>query len=221
MLAAHQRPVWVAVATDGAGHQATSTVTVTVLDVLRPSVQITGPSMGTFLRGVAPIAVNAMDSSGVVRAELWVGIPELSLPNTLATSIAASNGAFTIPWDTSGLSPGRYQLEVRGYDAAGNSGVSTGTWVMADNDAPAVAIASPASGATVKGLVSITAFATDAYLREVVLYVDDAAIATTTVAPFTATWESRKLSGLHTLTAVATDWAGNTTTSAPVSVRVR
>jgi hypothetical protein len=45
--------------------------------------------------------------------------------------------------------------------------------------------------------------------------VDGAPLGTDTSAPYQLTWNTRKVAlGQHTLTAVATDTAGNTTTSA-------
>jgi hypothetical protein len=53
------------------------------------------------------------------------------------------------------------------------------------------------------------------------LYIDGALQSTDRSSPWTFTWAPRKGDvGTHVLTVVATDVAGNSTTSAPVTVRV-
>jgi len=54
---------------------------------------------------------------------------------------------------------------------------------------------------------------------KVVLYVDGALTATSTTAPFTTKWNSRKAApGAHSLQTKAYDAASNVGTSAPVTV---
>ena len=48
-----------------------------------------------------------------------------------------------------------------------------------------------------------------------------AGLATATAAPYSVAWTPARRSGWHTITAVATDAAGNTATSAPVSVQAK
>jgi len=84
-------------------------------------------------------------------------------------------------------------------------------------------VTSPASGAIVSGTLSVTATASDNVgVIGVRFYVDTAPIGVEqTIAPYTVTWDSSTVSnGTHMLTAVARDAAGNTTTSATVTVSV-
>ena len=91
------------------------------------------------------------------------------------------------------------------------------------NSPPSVAIVSPAPGASFTQPASVvidaTASDTDGVIQQVDFYVDGALVGSTTAAPYSATWSGGAL-GPHTLTAVATDNMGATTTSAPVSVTV-
>jgi Bacterial Ig domain/Abnormal spindle-like microcephaly-assoc'd, ASPM-SPD-2-Hydin len=70
--------------------------------------------------------------------------------------------------------------------------------------------------------VAVTATASDNVgVTSVTLNLDGAPLATLTTAPFTTTWNTtRTPNGPHTLSAVASDLAGNTTTSATVTVTV-
>ncbi|GMT96376.1 hypothetical protein KH5H1_04950 [Corallococcus caeni] len=92
----------------------------------------------------------------------------------------------------------------------------------ADGVAPTVAITSPASGSTLEKSTTVAFTADDNFgVTKVELYVDGALAGTSTVAPFSLTWSTVGLTnGPHSLTAVAYDLAGNTTTSAAVGVTV-
>src|SRR5437773_5208461 len=94
---------------------------------------------------------------------------------------------------------------------------------LADTTPPSVAITVPSSGATVSGTVTVTANASDNVgVLGVQLRLDGAPLgAEDTTTPYTVAWNTTSaLNGVHTLTAVARDGAGNTATSAPVVVTV-
>ncbi len=90
-----------------------------------------------------------------------------------------------------------------------------------DAIAPVVAIASP-TGGSVAGSVAVAVNATDNVgVTRVELRVNGVTVATDTVAPFQFSWNSAGIAdGTARLTAVAYDAAGNTTTSAIVTVTV-
>jgi Bacterial Ig domain/Lysyl oxidase len=85
---------------------------------------------------------------------------------------------------------------------------------------PTVELDDPADGSTVSGIVTLAATATDAGgIGEVEFFVDNVPLGLPlTTPPFIATWDTRPGSGPHTLTATATDLAGNSAESAPVHV---
>ncbi len=89
---------------------------------------------------------------------------------------------------------------------------------------PTVSVAAPAADAVVRGAAAVTAAAADdRRVDKVEFYLDGGAspIGTVTASPWTFNWSTTGLSnGTHTLTAKAYDDAGNTTTSAGVTVRV-
>jgi leucyl aminopeptidase len=73
-----------------------------------------------------------------------------------------------------------------------------------------VTITSPTNGSTVSGNVTVAASATDNLgVSKVEFRVDGVLVATDTSAPYSFGWNTRKLSGSHTITATAYDTAGN------------
>ncbi len=93
-----------------------------------------------------------------------------------------------------------------------------------DTTPPTVSLTAPANGATVSGIaVAVSATAADNVgVVGVQLKLDGVNLALeNTASPYTTTWNTTTASnGSHTLTAVARDAAGNTTTSAAVTVTV-
>jgi uncharacterized protein (TIGR03118 family) len=91
-----------------------------------------------------------------------------------------------------------------------------------DAIAPTVSIGSPADGATVTGTTTLTASADDnAVVASVEFFANTTSLGKVTSAPFNFSWNTASGSnGSVALTAVATDGAGNTTTSQPVFVIV-
>jgi len=90
-------------------------------------------------------------------------------------------------------------------------------------DSPTVSLTSPANNASFGAPASITVSAdaadADGTIAKVEFYAGTTLIGTDTSVPYSITWSSVPL-GAYTLTAVATDSDGNTTTSDPVTVNV-
>jgi beta-lactam-binding protein with PASTA domain len=110
-------------------------------------------------------------------------------------------------------------------DSAAQTAIGVVTVVVtADVTPPTVSITAPGDGATVAGSVVISATAADNVGVAGVTFMDGGAPigAETLGAPFQTTWQTTLVTdGAHTLSAVARDAAGNTATSALVSVTVR
>ena len=109
----------------------------------------------------------------------------------------------------------------RAWDNAGNVEPANSQLVRIDGAKPTVAITSPASGAKVKGNVKVTASAADvgSGVAQVSFYANGTLIGTRSGSGTVfVNWNTNKLKGQYTLTAVAEDVAGNSTTSAPVTV---
>ena len=186
-----------------------------VADAEPPSVSIASPSNGATISGQVSVQVTATDSVGVTSVRLYV---DGSLYGTSYST------PYSFTWDTAKVSNGSHNLEAQASDAAGNSSsVSVSVTVSnaaADTIAPVIAITSPANGAKVSGTVSVACGASDNIrVVKVALYVDGVLTSTSTRAPFTMNWNSRKVkTGTHVLMEKAYDVAGNVGTSAPVTV---
>ena len=114
-------------------------------------------------------------------------------------------------------------VKFRSWDNGGNVESVRSQRVQVDAAAPTVAITAPSQGATVKGVVKVVAEAADegSGVVQVRFYANGALIGSRTGGgTVSVNWNTKKLKGQHTLTAVAQDGAGNSTTSAPVTVTV-
>jgi hypothetical protein len=92
-----------------------------------------------------------------------------------------------------------------------------------DTTAPQVSVTDPKTGTTVSGIIAVGATASDSVgVKSVQFKVDGQAVgAPVTSPPFMAQWDTRATSaGQHTVTAEATDAAGNVGISAGVNVTV-
>src|SRR5438874_2468469 len=80
-----------------------------------------------------------------------------------------------------------------------------------DNTPPTITITSPGNGSPVSGTINVSVSASDNVgVKSVALSVDGAAVATSTTSPFTNSWNSGLAgNGTHTITATASDAAGN------------
>jgi chitodextrinase len=119
-----------------------------------------------------------------------------------------------------------YTLAVDAFDAAGNSSArstATASTMACDSTPPSVSITAPVGGSTVSGTVTVSANASDnAGVASVQFMLDGTKLgAADGSPPYSAPWNTTAASnGTHTLAAVATDTAGNSTTSGAVTVTV-
>ena len=117
-----------------------------------------------------------------------------------------------------------YHYRVRSTDAASNPAVS-GDFTFTTTAPPTVSVSimTPSAGATVSGKIKISATASaGARIAGVQFKLDGANLGgRDTSTPYSIRWTTNHTSnGSHTLTAVATDKAGNTATSS-VTVTVK
>jgi thermitase len=119
-------------------------------------------------------------------------------------------------------------MTARAYDAANNSSVSAGVTVtvdnvpdVADNTPPVVTITNPADGSPVSGTVSIYATASDYVgVTQLLVYIDNSLqCSSVDTSTLTCNWNTRKLSGSHSIRAVAKDAAGHSSETA-ISVSI-
>jgi len=211
------------VARDAAGNRSSAAVTVTVSngDTTPPAVSITSPTSGDTVSGIVIVTASASDNVDVVGVQFFVDGAPLGIEDTTAP--------YEVPWDTMTTTDGSYTLTALARDAAGNTATSAGVSVTVanapgpDTTPPTVAITAPESGATVSGTTTVTASASDDVgVAGVGFFVDGVAIGVEdTTAPYEVPWDTTTVTdGSYTLTALARDAAGNTATSAGVTVTV-
>jgi hypothetical protein len=129
-------------------------------------------------------------------------------------------------YDDSPLPPGTYYYVVTAEGAAGVPGEPSeeaSAVVTGDTTDPTVVVTAPGAGATVSGTVSVTASASDdVAVAGVQFRLDGEDLgAEDTSPPYSVSWNTTSASpGLHELSALARDEAGNTGTAAVVTVTV-
>ncbi|MBI5083001.1 MAG: S8 family serine peptidase [Acidobacteria bacterium] len=104
-----------ATATDTAGLQSSVNLTVTVVDSTPPVVALTSPLAGSSVTGNVTVTASATDNVGVTKVELYVR-------GTLAATSTAA--PWTTKFNARKFSAGAASLQLKAYDAAGNSAVS-------------------------------------------------------------------------------------------------
>jgi hypothetical protein len=202
-----------------------NTVTVTVNnapppDTTPPSVSITAPANGATMAGTVTVSANASDNVGVASVQFQLDGGNLGAQDTAAP--------YAVSWNTTGSANGTHTLTAVARDAAGNTRSASVTVTVnnappPDTTPPTVSITAPANGATVSGTVTVTASAADNVgVVGVQFFADGAPLfAEDLSAPYSiSVGTSTADNGSHTFTAVARDAAGNTKTSAAVTVTI-
>ena len=120
------------------------------------------------------------------------------------------------------MSQGAHTFQSKATDLAGNTGLSSVVHVTVDTVNPTISISSPSNGATINtGSFTVSGSAFDANLNKVDVSIDSGAFQPATG---TSSWSfavTGLSNGLHTVTAKATDLAGNTqTTSITITVKI-
>ncbi|MEK7786755.1 MAG: Ig-like domain-containing protein, partial [Chloroflexota bacterium] len=207
-------------ADDGNGATALATVSITVTNAA-PTVSISAPADSAPVTGMVAITATAADDNSVSQVEFFVDGVSIGLGADMG------GGTWSINWDTSGvISPPTHSLTAVATDVTARSTTSAPAVVTVTNAAPtAVSITSPVDLATVTGMVTITATATDDNaVTQVEFFADAVSIGVDTngLDGWSVNWDTSALADLstHSLTAVASDAAAQTGNSAAVSVTV-
>jgi hypothetical protein len=192
-------------------------------DTTAPAVSMTAPAEGATVSGTTvTVSATATDAVGVAGVQFKLDGVNLGAEDTTSP--------YSITWNTTAATSGSHTLTAVARDASGNTTTSFPVTVMVanggggDTTPPTTSITEPAGGASVSGAsVTVGAAASDNVgVVGVQFKVDGANLgAEDTAAPYSVAWNTTTATnGTHTLTAVARDAAGNTTTSAPVTVTV-
>jgi membrane peptidoglycan carboxypeptidase len=176
-----------------------------------PNIHLDSPAIFAYVRGVVPVMGTASGPGfNFYRVQVGAGLNPQQWLQLGEDSSTPVEGGKLATWDTSNLS-GLYtlQLLVVRQDQRVESTVLP---VTIDNQPPQVSIQYPANGQTLALPPSHTVtFQIDASddlaLNELQVYVDQSLVATLTQVPFAIPWQASP--GQHTIRAVATDKAGN------------
>jgi hypothetical protein len=214
-----------AVARDAAGNKTTSAPVTVILNngsggasTSQPAPDTTPPTV-SIASTAATTGAAALTLSGTAADN--VGVTQVAWTNNRGGSGTASG---TTSWTASGipLVTGANVITVIARDAAGNTGQSSVTITKTDTTAPTVSLTVPTNGAVVSGsaVILTAAAADDVAVVGVQFKVNGLNLGSeVTTPPYQISWYTLSTpNGTHTLTAVARDAAGNTTTSAPVAV---
>jgi hypothetical protein len=206
------------IARDAAGNTATAAPISVTVDNAPPSVTVTGPAEGETVLGLVAVTADAADNVAVAGVQFRLdGI-------NLGSAVAAA--PFTLDWDSTAVANGSHTLTAVAHDAVGNVSTSAVVSVTVNNPdttPPTVALTTPANGAPARGTIPLAADAADNVGVEGVRFLLDGEPVggEVTIAPYSITWESAAVpDGVHTLSAIARDAAGNSTTAAAVAVTV-
>lgn len=188
-----------------------------------PTVAMQSP--GATVRGTITLTATASDADSGLRE---VVIQQRVLGGTSwVTACTFTSGPFSCTVNSTQIASGTYDLRAVATDRADNSATSNVVRTIVDNTAPAVTMTDP--GSPLSATRTFTATASDAHsgVAQVVIQhqVNGSSTWTTlcTVAasPYSCSIDTRTLAdGTYSFRAVATDVAGNSTTSATVANRV-
>ena len=177
-------------------------------------------STGWYKTSPVTVGLSATDSGGSGVAKIYY-TTDGSAPTTAST---VYSGPFTIAQTTT--------VRAIAVDAAGNKSSASSRAVRIDAAAPTVSITSPANGSTLHRGTTVTVFASATDLAtgsgspsgiaSVTFFDGTKQLGTDTSSPYSISWTINNgvALGTHTLKAVATDAAGNSTTSATVTITV-
>ena len=210
-----------AVARDAAGNTASAANVDVTVDNTAPSVSVSSPAEGATVSGTVAVNGAAADGDAVAGVQFRLDGQNLGAEDTSAP--------YSASWDTAGATNGPHTLTAIARDRAGNTRTATTVNVTVNNApppdvvAPSVSLTAPAAGALLAGSRTLSANASDNVGVVGVQFKRDGQDvgAEDTSAPYSVSWDTTGVAdGPHSLTAVARDAAGNTTSATTVDVTV-
>lgn len=181
------------------------------LTLAPPTVSITSPANGSnFVTGTAiPVTASATANGTITQVQFFVDgvLVATDLTAPYATTYTAIAGTHTLTanvTDNNGMTSNSSPVII----------------TAANNQAPTISVASPSTALT-GGIVTFTATASDVdgTVSSVTFSVDNIAIGTVTLAPYTITWTATP-NGNHNVKASATDNLGAVGLSSAVNINV-
>jgi RHS repeat-associated protein len=206
-------------ATDALGN--TSAWGTPYIAITKPFAAFLAPSLNNSTVGIDPATVILSAAAGgtdgtITKVEFYNGATLIGTTTTNSGQTYPYQFSWTnVPWGT-------YTITAKAYDSLGEIAVSAPATIKVDAP-PVVSLTAPANNALViaPAPVMLAASATDAndMITKVDFYQGTTLLGTATSAPYQFTWNNAPY-GSYTLTAIATNSFGATTTSSPVTLIV-
>jgi hypothetical protein len=209
-----------ATAVDTAGNPATSATVASRAISNTTAVTITDP--GDSVRGTINLSATATDSVGIASVKF-----QRSNDGVTWTDVCTdTTSPYGCPLDTTTLTDDNWFVRAIATSKSGNTATSATPDFLVDNTGPTVSLTDP--GTPIRGTVTLTATAADdtsGVAQVVVQYTPSGTtnwttVCTATASPYSCAWKTTAVAdGNYDLRAVATDAAGNTTTSTTIATR--
>lgn len=182
-------------------------------DTTAPTVSLTAPTNGSTVSSTTAVSANASDDISVAGVQFKLDGANLGSEDT--------SSPYSVSWNSALFTNGSHTLTAVARDGVGNTTTSSSVTVTVSNapdtTAPTVSMTAPANGATVFGSsVTVSASASDnVAVSGIQFKIDGANLGSEdTISPYSTTWNASGASnGTHTISAVARDPSGNTSTS--------
>lgn len=211
-------------ATDNAGY---TTVSETVRTTVANAVVVVLEQPADVVRGTVPLTTTLSGAGSLTyKVDVQYVLADATNWRTI-TGCAALSSPYTCSWVTTSFTNDTYDLRAVAVTGTTSTISAVVGDVQVDNLAPAVTMTDP--GTPLRGAVTFAATATDADSGVATVALQYAAagtstwkeLCTLTTAPYSCRFDTLALAdGSYSVRAVATDEAGNTTTSAVVANRV-
>ena len=176
---------------------------------------VTSPANGATVSGTFNISAAASDAGGIQRVRFYVDGAYYGFDTT---------APYARGWNSATVANGSHTLMVQAVDNAGNAATSSVTVTVsnADGVAPIAAVTGPANGATISGVINLSATASDNVgVVKVRFYIDGVYFNFDSTSPYARGWNSATVAnGPHTVSVQAVDLAGNLSILSTVNITV-
>ncbi|MGI0040636.1 MAG: S8 family serine peptidase, partial [Nitrosopumilaceae archaeon] len=198
---------WKVRSTDSAGNIGVySSARTVIIDTTPPTITITNPQNGADVTSSFTVSVDSSDNVAVNRVELYLDGSFYGQKTTVPYDFAL---------DASTMSAGTHEIKAVSIDSSGNSNFATIIVNVVRNSIdtipPSVSITNPSNSATVSGMITVSASATDnVAISSVELYVNNVSYNKKATSPYDFSLDTKTLpSGSNTLMAKAFDSSNN------------
>lgn len=186
-----------------------------------PTVSVTGPQTGASVNGNIALTANASDTLGVANVQFKV--------DGVNVGSADTTSPYSVTWNSTTVANGSHTITAVATNTSNLQTTSASVQVNVNNvvvtppTPPTVSITAPQAGTVVSGNLTLTANASDTIgVASVQFQVDGNNVGNAdTSSPYSIVWNSTAvMNGTHSLTAIAANTSGLSTTSSPVEVSV-